>query len=46
MCIKVETKFTIRTIEQLRRLKFIDQSTLKLPEEIQLLIKTTESPLM
>ena len=32
------------TIEQLRRFKFIDQSTLKLPDVIQLLIKTTESP--
>ena len=38
---KVETKLTMSIIELVRRLK-IDQSTLKLPDVIQLLIKKTD----
>ena len=40
----METKFTIVIIVTVKRFKFNDQSTFKLPEEIQLVITKLLSP--
>ena len=40
----METKFTIVIIVAVKRFKFNDQSTFKLPEEIQLVITKLLSP--
>ena len=40
----METKFTMIIIVTVKRLKFNDQSTFKLPEEIQLVITKLLSP--